>query len=73
MSIRIALLACILTLFGCGGGNGSLTTYTVSGTVDHLSSSGLTLTNGTTTIAVAAGATRFAFPDQLTKIGRAHV
>lgn len=66
MRIRIALLACILTLFGCGGGNGSLTTYTVSGTVDHLSSPGLTLTNGATTIAVAAGATRFAFPDQLT-------
>ncbi|MFM0392655.1 hypothetical protein [Paraburkholderia phytofirmans] len=66
MRIRIALLACILTLFGCGGGNGSLTTYTVSGTVDHLSSPGLTLTNGATTIAVAAGATHFAFPDQLT-------
>jgi hypothetical protein len=65
MKTRIALLACIFVLFGCGGGNGSLMTYTISGTVDHLSSPGLTLTNGATTIAVASGATSFAFPDQL--------
>ena len=65
MRTRIALLACIFILFGCGGGGGSLMTYAVSGTVDHLSSSGLTLSNGTTTLAVAAGATGFAFPEQL--------
>lgn len=66
MRSRIALLACIFTVCACGGGNGALTTYTVSGTVDHLSSPGLTLSNGTRTIAVTSGATSFAFPDQLT-------
>jgi len=65
MKIRIALLACIFTLFGCGGGNGPSALYTVSGTVDHLSSPGPTLTNGTTAIAIASGAIRFVFPDQL--------
>lgn len=65
MRTGIALLACIFMLLGCGGGNGPSAIYTVSGTVDHLSSPGLTLTNGTTTIVIASGATRFGFPDQL--------
>jgi hypothetical protein len=65
MRTRTGLLACIFILFGCGGENGSSMTYTISGAVDHLSSPGLTLTNGAMTIAVASGATSFAFPDQL--------
>ncbi|SAL47826.1 hypothetical protein AWB71_02609 [Caballeronia peredens] len=61
----ISWLACIVLLAGCGGGSSSPPTYTVSGTIDHLSSSGLALTNGTTTLSIASGATSFAFPDQL--------
>ncbi|HEX7910785.1 MAG TPA: hypothetical protein VF534_22200 [Paraburkholderia sp.] len=65
VTLGIVLTTLVAGLSSCGGGSNNPPTYTVSGTVDHLSSSGLTLTNGTTTLSIASGATSFAFPDQL--------
>ena len=54
----------MLTLSGCGGGSGSGTpAYSLGGTVTGLNgASGLTLTNGSDTLNVAAGASTFTMP-----------
>ncbi|WP_317204104.1 hypothetical protein [Janthinobacterium sp.] len=54
----IVALACAATLAACGGKGGDI--Y-LGGSVVGLSKTGLTLTNGSTTLAVAAGASSFNF------------
>ena len=74
----LATALAIVTAGGCGGGgndsNAKLDAYTVGGTI-HLTvinplpsglPAGLTLQDGTDTLAVAAGATQFEFPTALT-------
>jgi hypothetical protein len=63
----LAVLIMSATLTACGGGGGgsgssSVKTYAVSGSVAHLSTSGLVLSDGQTTLSVAANATAFTFP-----------
>lgn len=55
-------LALALALTACGGGKA---TFTLGGPVENLIYPGLVLTNAGTELAVAAGATTFAFPNQL--------
>lgn len=55
----VSSLAAALLLAGCGGGG------KIGGTISGLSADGLTLSNGTETISVAANATRFSFPTEL--------
>ncbi|WP_295956188.1 beta-propeller fold lactonase family protein [Rhodoferax sp.] len=58
-------IASLLT--ACGGGTSSSdsTAYTLGGTVNGLTTSGLVLANSTSTQAVASGATSFTFSDQM--------
>jgi len=50
---------------GGGGGGGSSSGQTVGGSISGLLSSGLVLSNGSTTLAPASGATSFTFPTAL--------
>lgn len=63
----LAALAAAATLAACGGGgDGSSTgSNTLGGTVSGLSTDGLVLANGSDTLAVASGATRFAFDETI--------
>jgi DNA-binding beta-propeller fold protein YncE len=59
--------ATVVALASCGGGSSDDTTaYTLAGTVSGLSTSGLVLANGSSTQAVASGATSFTFSDSMT-------
>lgn len=60
--MRRSALCMVLVLAACGGGGSG---FLISGTVIGLSASGLTVTNGTDTIAIAADATMFQFPTAL--------
>jgi hypothetical protein len=56
-----AAMALAAALAGCGG----KAQFTVQGSVTNLNNSGLVLANGGSTVTVAAGATTFAFPQQI--------
>jgi hypothetical protein len=67
-----ATLALAATLAACGGGGGGSSsstpanavqaTYTVGGSISGLTNEGLTLANGSDTVAAATGDTAFTFP-----------
>jgi hypothetical protein len=57
----VAAMALATALAGCGG----KAQFTVQGTVSGLNNSGLVLANGGSTVTVPAGATTFAFPQQI--------
>jgi hypothetical protein len=57
----VAAMALAATLAGCGG----KAQFTVQGTVSGLNNAGLVLANGGSTVSVPAGATSFAFPQQI--------
>ncbi|WP_277185384.1 hypothetical protein [Caballeronia sp. BR00000012568055] len=66
--IRFGILAVALSLSACGGGNDSpstpvsaATVHAVTGTVNNVADSGLTLQSGAETIVVQKGASSFAF------------
>jgi hypothetical protein len=66
----LSVLPILLVLSACGGGGSgsgvqAALSYTVGGTVAGLTSPGLVLANGSDTVAVAVGATNFAFPTRL--------
>ena len=58
--------ATVVALASCGGGSSDDTAYTLAGTVSGLTTSGLVLANGSSTLAVASGATSFTFSDSMT-------
>jgi hypothetical protein len=58
---RIAALVTLCILGACSSNNGAPPPLTLSGSVSGLTASGLVLTNGTTTLAVASGAKTFSF------------
>ncbi len=63
------LLLLLLASCGGGGGGGGMTaptTYSVGGSVTGLSAAGLSLANGSDSVAVGAGQSSFTFPTQLT-------
>jgi sugar lactone lactonase YvrE len=62
---RAALWLAGSILAACGGGGGPPPAYTIGGTVAGLNAAGLELANGAMTVAVAAGATTFAFAQAL--------
>lgn len=57
----VTALAIVAALAGCGG----KAKYTVQGSISNLNNSGLVLTNGGEDLAVASGATSFAFKNQI--------
>lgn len=64
-SLLVRLCSIVIPLSACGGSGGGAdpsATYTVSGTVSGLTRAGVTLSDGTDTIAIAAGATSFTLP-----------
>ena len=70
-TFRLLAIACLaLGLQGCWGSGSTQVptpTFTVSGTVSGLTGSGLTLTNGSDSVAVNANATTFTFPTAVTQ------
>ena len=58
-------LGLALLLTSCGGTSDTANTFTISGTVSGLTTSGLVLTNGMDTTVIAPGATSFAFPTKM--------
>jgi uncharacterized repeat protein (TIGR03803 family) len=63
----LAILSAVLALGACSGGRTSSTsqTYTVGGTINGLSASGLVLANGSDTLTVSLGAATFSLPTGL--------
>lgn len=59
---NICLMAAAAALVACGGSSSNSSSYTLGGTISGLSAGSVELLNGTTAVAVAAGATTWTFP-----------
>lgn len=59
LRVLVSAACATLVLFGCGGDHGP--TYSIGGTVSGLSTAGLVLADGSSTVTPAAGATSFTF------------
>lgn len=60
--LLVWLCSIVIPLSACGSGVDPSTTYTVSGTVRGLTGTGVTLSDGSDTIEIPAGATSFTLP-----------
>lgn len=61
----VAACSLLAAIAGCGGSSTNNTSVSLTGTVTGLTDSGLVLTSGLSTVAIAANATTFIFPSRI--------
>ena len=61
----IAACGLLATVASCGGSKTNSTSVSLTGTVTGLTDNGLVLTNGVSSVAIAANATSFVFPSRI--------